>query len=179
VVAILTSATLWMCPRSLAADASSEYDVKAAFVLNFARFVEWPEAAFANRSAPLIIAVAGVDPFDGRLERVVRDKTINAHPLTVRPSSATADFKGVNVLFISASERQRAPAIIKTLVGASVLTVSDLDSFCSMGGIIQLTNQEQRIRFEVNLFAAQHAGLTVSSKLLGLARTVYTEKSPQ
>lgn len=169
----------WIDTASLAAQASGEYDVKAAFVLNFARFVEWPDAAFADRSAPLVIAIAGDDPFDGRLERLVRDKTINAHPLTVKQMSGTADFKGVNVLFVSASERQRASAILKTLIGARVLTVSDIDGFCSMGGMIQLTNQEQRIRFEVNLFAAQHAGLAVSSKLLGLARVVHTEKSPQ
>jgi uncharacterized protein DUF4154 len=178
--AVALGATMvWLPVRLAAAEGSAEYDVKAAFILNFARFTEWPDAAFADRSAPLVIAVVGDDPFDGTLERVVASKTVNSHPLTVKRMSAASDFKSVNLLYVSASERQRAGDIVKRLRGASVLTVSDMDGFCTLGGIIHLTNEQQRIRFEVNLFAAQHAGPGISSKLLELARTVYTEKGPQ
>jgi len=163
----------------MAADVPGEYDVKAAFILNFARFTEWPENSFTDRSSPLVIAVVGDDPFGGTLGRVIADKAINSHPLTVRKATAAADFTGVNVLFVSGSERSRAQDILRRIKTASILTVSDIDDFCAMGGIIHLTNEQQRIRFEVNLVAAQRAGLNISSKLLGLARAVYTEKGPQ
>ena len=165
--------------RPMAADVPGEYDVKAAFILNFARFTEWPENSFTDRSSPLVIAVVGDDPFGGTLGRVIADKAINSHPLTVRKATAAADFTGVNVLFLSGSERSRAQDILRRIKTASILTVSDIDDFCAMGGIIHLTNEQQRIRFEVNLVAAQRAGLNISSKLLGLARAVYTEKGPQ
>ena len=175
----LVGATWSVAVRPMAADVPGEYDVKAAFILNFARFTEWPENSFADRSSPLVIAIVGDDPFGGTLDRVIADKAINSHPLTVRKTTAASDFKGVNVLFVTSSERSRVPDILKRVRTASILTVSDIDDFCTLGGIIHLTNEQQRIRFEVNLVAAQRAGLTISSKLLGLARTVYTEKGPQ
>jgi hypothetical protein len=145
-------------------------------VLNFVKFVEWPESAFVDRSSPLVIAILGDDPFGGALDRIVLEKTINGRTLVLKKLSAAADFTAVQVLFISASERQRTPAILKKTTGTSVLTISDMDDFCGMGGIIHLSKQDQRIRFEVNLGAAAHSGLNISSKLLGLARSVYSEK---
>jgi hypothetical protein len=158
------------------AQSSNEYEVKAVFVLNFVKFVEWPESAFVDRSSPLVIAIVGDDPFGGALDRIILEKTINGRSLVLKKVSAAADFTAFQVLFISASERQRAPAILKNVIGTRALTVSDMDDFCGMGGMIHLSKQDQRIRFEVNLAAAAHAGLSISSKLLGLARSVYSEK---
>ena len=176
VVVAVCLVALGLYPRSACAQTPGEYDVKAAFLLNFAKFVEWPDNAFGDRSSPLVLGIVGDDPFGGAMDRL-SEKTVNGRVLVVRRlSGATDDYKGIQMLFISASERQRVPAILKQVAGMSILTVSDLDDFCGMGGIIQLLKQDQRIRFEVNLTVGVRAHLNISSKLLGLARTVHSEK---
>lgn len=176
VVAVVCLVAIGLDPRSACAQTPGEYDLKAAFLLNFAKFVEWPENTFGDRSSPLVLGIVGDDPFGGAMDRVT-EKTINGRVLVIRRlSGATDDYKGIQILFISASERQRVPFILKHLVGMSTLTVSDLDDFCGMGGIIQLLKQDQRIRFEINLTEGLRAHLNISSKLLGLARTVHSEK---
>ncbi len=155
-----------------------DYRVKAAFVYNFGKFVEWPDAAFAGTNAPLVIGVLGGDPFHGDCERIVANKNINGHPVVVRqishPISAGQapgypDLKGCHILFISASESDNLPDILDALKGASVLTVTDnLDHFAASGAIINFVMENKNVRFEINDEAARRAGLKISSKLLSL-----------
>ena len=151
---------------------SPEYQVKAAFLYHFAKFVDWPPQAFARPDSPLIITVAGEDVFGGDLERIVKNKTINGHPLIVRHVNAVADLKPSHVLFISSSEQKRLPEILNAVRGESVLTVSETNDFLASGGMINFLIEENKVHFEINNEAAKRAGLKISAKLLALATRV-------
>jgi hypothetical protein len=148
----------------------TEYQIKAAFLFNFAKFVEWPPTAFAEATSPMVLGILGENPFGDDLERIIRGKTVNNRPLVVRtdfhsPGEAT----NCHILFISTSEKQRLPEILKGLRGASVLTVGETDRFTETGGMINFVVEGSKIRFQINDAAAKGAGLKISSKLLSLA----------
>lgn len=147
----------------------SEYQIKAAFIFNFAKFIEWPAATFADDKSPLCIGVLGNNPFGADLERFLRDKTINDHPLTVRECRTVEEGKKCQILFVSASEAKRLPEIFKALQGAKVLTVGETDGFIESGGMVNFVSEAKKIRFQINDVAAKSAGLKISSKLLTLA----------
>ena len=147
-----------------------EYQVKAAFLFNFAKFVEWPPAAFADAKSPIVIGILGDNPFGEDLAKTVRDKTVNNRPITIKKEfRSLADATNCHILFISTSEKQRLPEIFKGLRGASVLTVGETDRFTETGGMINFVTGGNKIRFQINVEAAKSAGLKVSSKLLSLA----------
>jgi hypothetical protein len=147
----------------------TEYQIKAAFLFNFAKFVEWPPAAFAEATSPMVIGILGENPFRDDLERTIRGKTINNRPLVIKEFRSPAEATNCHVLFISASEKQRLPEIFKGLRGASVLTVGETDRFTETGGMINFVVEGNKIRFQINDAAAKGAGLKISSKLLSLA----------
>jgi uncharacterized protein DUF4154 len=153
----------------------SEYQVKAAFVYNFAKFVEWPAEAFPDRNAPLRVCVLGENPFGQELMRVVNGKKIGGHDLIVSNFLEAHLAKSCHVLFVSSSERGRIAQVIESLRGTSVLTVGETGDFVRQGGIIRFVLEEGKVRFEVNLGASDRARLKISSKLLSLARAVFTE----
>ena len=150
----------------------SEYQLKAAFLFNFAKFVEWPPAAFAEPNSPLIIGILGENPFGDVLEETVRGKSLNNHPLAVRTFRSVAESTNCHVLFISASEADRLPAILARLKGRSILTVGDTKDFVARDGIVGFTVDHKRLKLRVNLAAADAAKLTISSKLLRQADVV-------
>jgi hypothetical protein len=150
----------------------TEHQVKAAFLYHFARFVEWPRPAGADSTAPFVFGVLGQDPFGRDLDEVVRGKTIQGRPVTVRRCSGAAEADSMQLLFVSASEAPRLPGILKRLAQRPVLTVGETPDFARAGGIIGFYVQKDRVRFEINLEAARRAGLHLSSKLLTLARIV-------
>lgn len=146
--------------------ASAEYQLKAVFLFNFTQFVEWPASAFSGPDGPFVIGVLGNDPFGGYLDETVHDEKINGHPFEIRRFRSVAEIAQCHVLFISGSETSRLRAILPQLARRNVLTVSDIDGFPAMGGIIQFYSEANRIRLRVNVGAAKAAGLTISSKLL-------------
>ena len=148
-----------------------EYQVKAAFLFNFAKFVEWPTEAFSDPNAPLVITVFGEDPFNGSLE-AVKGKLVNNRKLTIRRVRDIQDIGKSNVLFVSPSAKKDLARILETLQGQSVLTVGEDGVFTQCGGIINFVKEDNRVRFEVNVSAAERAGLKISSRLLALARIV-------
>ena len=148
-----------------------EYQVKAAFLFNFAKFVEWPTEAFSDPDAPLVITVFGEDPFNGSLE-AVRGKLVNNRKLTIRRVKEIQDIGKSNVLFVSPSARKELARILEALQGQNVLTVGEDGVFTQCGGIINFVKEDNRVRFEVNVTAAERAGLKISSRLLALARIV-------
>jgi hypothetical protein len=150
--------------------AVSEYKVKAAFLFNFAKFVEWPERDHDRDSVTL--GVVGLDPFGESLDEVVRGKTVGTKPIAIRRFAGIDELEPCDILFISQSETSRLEEILKALDGTATLTVGEDDEFALRGGIIRFFIQESKIRFEINLEAAEHEGLQVSSKLLQVARTV-------
>jgi YfiR/HmsC-like len=148
-----------------------EYQVKAAFLFNFAKFVEWPTEAFSNPNAPLVITVFGEDPFNGSLE-AVKGKLVNNRKLTIRRVKDIQDIGKTNVLFVSPSAKKELARILEAQQGQSVLTVGEDGVFTQCGGIINFVKEDNRVRFEVNVSAAERAGLKISSRLLALARIV-------
>src|SRR5207245_4947887 len=126
------------CPPARAQEAApSEFQLKAAFIYNFAKFVEWPADAFPAPDSPFVIGIIGDNPFDDTLGQTVRNKQINGHPFRVIQFKTLADLKSCQILFVSLSERKRLAEILRPLLGASVLIVSDLDHCLRACGMIQ------------------------------------------
>ena len=148
-----------------------EYTVKAAYLYNFAKFVEWPSGAFVNADAPLLICIAGANPFGDALAALT-GKTVGSHPVEVRHYPAATGLESCHVVFIGRAEQGRFKAILAKLGRLPILTVSDIGDFAQVGGMIGLVEAEQRIRFDINLTASRQANLKLSSQLLKLANIV-------
>jgi hypothetical protein len=148
-----------------------EYAVKAAFLFNFAKFVEWPDDAFADRSSPLVLCVIGEDPFGDALKSL-KGKTVNGRHLAIRYMTTIEELDRCHLLFVCPSEKPVLPKILQTTKGRSILTVGDMGGFAQDGGIINLVKEENRVGIEINLEAAQRSRLKISSKLLALAKIV-------
>lgn len=155
----------------------SEYQVKAAFLYNFTKFVDWPPQPADNHGTPFAMCVVGEDPFHGVLENIVEGKSVNGQVLAVRHIKKVEDAQGCRIAFISSSEKDRLRPILNALRGAGVLTVGDTKGFAEMGGVINFTLVDNRVHFEINLEAAKVQGLKISSRLLRLAQVVRTEKA--
>jgi hypothetical protein len=151
---------------------SSEYDVKAAFLFHFAQFVEWPPETFKDASAPLTYCTIGEDPFHGALEQSLSGKTVGTRALRVQHLKQTQGIPGCQVLFIGAGEKKRIGEEMARVSGNAVLTVGETEHFAKEGGIIGFFLEDNKIRFEINLDAAEKANLRISARLLTLARTV-------
>jgi hypothetical protein len=161
-----------LLPGSGAVAAESEDAVKAAFVYNFPKFVDWPDSAFPTPSAPIDICVLGGNQFADVLRSIVRDKTVRGRPLTVREDVPLRNLASCRVVYIPASEEKRVPAVLDQVAGLPILTVGDTDVLAERGGIIGLTTNENHVRFEVNVGAARRAGLKLGSQLLKVATRV-------
>jgi hypothetical protein len=154
---------------------SSEYLIKAGFIYNFAKLVEWPTSAFAQPDSPFVIGILGNDPFGATLDTIVADKKIDGRAFAVRRlrwSKDSKDLKGCNILFVSSSEKEHIDSVVETMKGLPILTIGDAPGFAKRGGIINFTLEDNKVRFEVNVEAAKHADLTISSRLLTLAKIV-------
>ena len=154
--------------------APSEYAVKAAFLLKFADYVDWP-ADQRRGASPFVVAVLGTDPFGEQLDEMLARKELRGRKLIARRFSRIEDAaEEANILFISSSERTDLPRILRVLDGRPILTVGDMDHFASRGGIVGFRLQGNTVRFDINLQEAEKAGLKLSSQLLKLARIVRT-----
>jgi len=155
---------------------SSEYLIKAGYVYNFAKLVEWP-ASVARKGQPIVIGVLGNDSFATVLDRVVNGKKIDDRPFRVKRLK-DREFKdcGCQLLFVSAADSVRMDEIIQFQNTASVLTIAEAPDFARRGGIIALLLEDSKVRFIVNVDAAAQASLTISSRLLTLATIVHTSR---
>jgi hypothetical protein len=158
--------------------ATSEYQLKAVFLFNFAQFVEWPATGFPAPDAPLVIGVLGTDPFGSTLDEVVRGEAVGSHRLEVRRYSRLEDIGPCQILFVGASEAARLEQVITRLEDRPILTVSDLEGSAVHGVMIRFTPENGRIRLRINLEAARKAGLQLSSKLLRRAEIVGKKEQP-
>ena len=156
-----------------AQDTPSEYQLKAAFVYNFAKFVDWPPNVFSKPESPFAICILGDDPFGSVIDDALRGKTVADHPVVVRRDKDAGAARRCQIVFVSASEKHRLPDILESLQGANVLVVGDFGGFAAAGGAIELTLQDDRVRFSINPAAADGAGLKISSQLLALATIVH------
>src|SRR5467141_379167 len=163
------------CAQASDAPDSSEYLIKAGFIYNFAKFVEWPSAAFSQGDSPIVIGVLGTDPFGSVLDRLVEDKKIGQRGFVVKRYKWGKDLKELKdckILFVSASERAHIDEILQGVKGLPILTVGETPGFAERGGVIRFTLEDNRVRFEVNVDAAHQADLNISSRLLTLAKII-------
>jgi len=154
------------------AQAFNEYQVKAAFLYTFAKFVEWPPQAFSSPSAAIAICVLGDDPFGNFLDDAVKGKTVGDRPLAVFRMADLPAGRECKILFITASERRRMTALLASVAAPGLLTVGDTAEFTAQGGVIGLQLDGERIRLLVNLTAAEKAKLRISSRVLSLATII-------
>jgi uncharacterized protein DUF4154 len=156
------------------ARAESEYDVKAAYLFKFTKFVEWPATAFANAQAPFVIGVVGRDSFQGGLDRLIAGNTTGDRRLEVRHLSAsdTAGLRSCQMIFVSVSEERRLGSVLSAIQGRPVLVVGESEGFASAGGTLGFALRESRVGIEINSAAARQARLKISSQLLNLAKVV-------
>ena len=152
------------------ARAAEEYEVKAAFLLNFTKFVGWPPDAFADSHSPLAICVLGEDPFGNALNEIVRGEAVNGHAVTVQRIRRAPESKACQVLYFAAPEREAVRLLAD--LGPGVLTIGEGDKFLREGGMIAFVIEDRRVRFDINQSAAAKAMLMLSSRLMMVARTV-------
>jgi hypothetical protein len=152
--------------------------VKAAYLYNFGRFVEWPGKAAAAQGGSFTVCVLGQDPFGPSLDATLAGETIGGKTIVANRISSPEESGNCQILFLSLSEDSRLSTIIADLDKRAVLTVSDMRQFTQRGGMIQFVLEGKRVRFEVNLTATQHAGLTLSSELLKVATTLRKTSAP-
>jgi hypothetical protein len=158
----------------LALQRVDEYKLKAAVLYNLAKFVEWPDDAFADPSAPLVVCVLGVDPFGTALDDTLRGHSVGGHATVAK---RIADMTpGCHVLFVANSEAKRLPAILERTRTWSVLIVGEAAGFIDRGGMIALATDDDRVRFDVNLAAADRARIKISSRVMALASSVRREE---
>jgi len=145
-----------------------EYEIKAAFVYNFAKFVEWPENKFKNPKAPVVLGILGSSPIGTALESL-ENKTVRGRQLTIQPVAAPKNLSQYHMLYICESEKSDLKRIIEHLGSQSILTISDIQDFNKTGGHINLVIRQNKIRFIINSGAAKKANLKISSRLLKLS----------
>jgi len=149
---------------------ATEYEVKAAFLLNFAKFVDWPPDAFASPGSPIAICVLGADPFGNNIDELVHGEAINGRSLIVRRITQAPAPLACQIVFTQQSGNDTS-GILGSL-GPGVLTVGEGDGFLRDGGTIAFVVENRRVRFDISLRAAAAASLKLSSRLLMVARTV-------
>jgi hypothetical protein len=154
---------------------SRENQVKAAFIYNFAQFVEWPDDAFLGNGAPFVIGVLGDGGLHGELERTLKGKTAGGREFSVRYFARVSDITRCHILFVGAAEQARAAEVIQKVARQGTLTVGDFDGFTASAGVVRFLTEDNKLRFEVNIDAANDERLRVSSKLLKLAR-IYNKR---
>jgi hypothetical protein len=153
---------------------STEYEVKAAFLYNFAKFTEWPANTFSGPDEPLIFGILGHDPFGGNIDAATK-RTVNGRPVQVRRFSDVREVGKCHILFISSSEAERLETILHALRSSRILLISDISGFAERGGMINFIMQENSVGFKINADAVSRAGITLHSRLLNIAIIVHDE----
>jgi hypothetical protein len=155
---------------------TDEYKLKAAYLFNFAKYVEWPGARLPAPDSPIVIGVLGSDPFGDRLDRTVKGRVIGKHPVLVRRARRLEELSGCHMLFVCRSERAREKQIVEWLHETPILTVSEGEDFVRAGGMIWLGRSGDAVEFDVNLDSVRAAGLTMGARMLGSARIVVSTR---
>jgi len=168
-LALLFALSIGIVSNTFAQQQPSEYDLKAAFLFNFAKFVEWPPEVFAGTNSPIVIGILGKDVFGDTLGKIINDRKVNNRGFAFRHFDSANEATNCQILFVSSSERNDFAKIVSALHNASVLTVSEADGFLKAGGMINFLIEGKNIRFQISDEAAKKAQLKVSSKLLSLA----------
>ena len=149
-----------------------EYSIKLGFLYNFTKFVEWPADSFRDPSAPLVMCIVGHDPFRQDLEAELRTRKVGDHPVEIRTQTPIDKLSVCHIVFVPVTEKNDSDRILRSLEGARALTVGETEGFAVLGGIINLTVDDNKVHFEINRVAADRAGLKIGSRLLSIAKIV-------
>ena len=162
---------LLLFPGSLPAAPPSpnEYSLKAVFLYNFCRFIDWPELAFASPNEPLIIGIVGPDPFGSLLQEAIAGESYHGRPIRIDHYRSAREIRRCHLLFVSQAAAGQFNAIVTAAAGHNILTVGETEDFLDRGGMIALTAEENRVRLRINPTALRMTKLSVSSKLLQVA----------
>lgn len=171
---LLLLALLLPCPIRAQAEGPTEYQIKAAFLFNFAQFVQWPPDAFAATDDSLTIGVVGTDPFGPYLDAIIRGEQVGDHHLAVRRFASVEQAVACQILFVGTLDKRELARLFERLKDHPVLTVGDAEGFARQGGMIRFVTENNRIRLRINLAAAEATNLKLSSKLLRPAEIVGT-----
>ena len=158
--------------RAADSPALNVIEIKALCVLNFAKYMNWPNEQFASNSAPITIGVVGDSKMLDRLKSAAVGKSVENHQLVVLPVETEADAEKCQILFLAGSGRKLQNQLLRDVKSKQVLTVGENDQFLSQGGIINFVIKEDRVRFDINADAAHAAGLPVSAKIMSLANNI-------
>jgi len=148
-----------------------EAQVKAAFVYNFAKFVEWPDEA-QSPAAPIVVGVLGDPQLAAVVDETLRDKGVRGHRFEVRHFSAPENLALCHILFVASQDKLAVQRTLHVARSSPTLTIGEIPGFSNWGGVIELVLEDNKFRFEINAGAARRGGLKVSSRLLRLARSV-------
>lgn len=163
---------------AVAAEALTEVQVKAAYVYNFVKYVEWPAGAFATAQSPVVLCVAAGDGLRGALA-AIDGKQAQGRALQLRRAVRPDEFRSCHILFVPESEERVAGELLRKAGSLPVLTVGEHDGFAAAGGVIGFVVRDDRVQFEINPDAAARADLKVSSRLLQLATIVRDARRSQ
>jgi len=175
---ILFAACSLACAGTMAKAQSqplSEYEIKAGFLFNFTKFVEWPPEAFADPSVPIVLGIVGDSPVTELLTETAAGKTVNGRAVVVRRFKEGQDLRSCHILFVGSSEEKHVPQILERVKGSRVLTVSETSGFAQSGGMINFFVEGNRVRLEINLNAAARVRLKISARVIAVARLVAGE----
>ena len=166
--AIVLGTTCVLCLRG----EINEYQVKALFLYNFSRYVEWPSQSFKAANDPIVICILGQNPFGGALDQAIAGKVVEGRPFVIREISDFQPGGNCQILFVGSTERKRFRLMAARLRGSGVLTVGETQGFTGDGGVINFKLEDGKVRFEIDVDAAAREHLHISSKLLSLAQIV-------
>ncbi|MDH4192301.1 MAG: YfiR family protein [Betaproteobacteria bacterium] len=158
-------------PAPAPASSLPEYPVKAAFILNFARYAEWPPDHRQARDRTLTLCIVGSDPFGASLAPI-EGKNVGGRTLQVRRDVGIGKLKDCEIVFVTEAEERRLASILRAASDHAILTVSDIEGFAEAGGMIGLVTSDQRVRFDINLNALRSANLRLNAQVLRLARSL-------
>jgi hypothetical protein len=147
-----------------------EYQVKAFFLYNFARYVEWPSESFKTANDPIVICILGQNPFGSALDQAITGKLVEGRRFVVRQTADVPPSGNCHILFVNSSERKRFRSMAGRLKGSGVLSVGETQGFTADGGVINFKLEDGKVRFEIDVDAAGREHLRISSKLLSLAQ---------
>ncbi len=157
---------------------SKEYQLKAAFIYNFTKFVDWPDHRSESKDSPFTIGVFGKNPFGDELNKLAQGRSVNGRPMIIKNITSTNEAASVDLLFVSDGQEELLGKLLGTIQSTGVLTIGESKAFADYGGIINFVTEADKIRFEINLDEAERGGLKLRAQLLKLAKNVRRKTEP-
>lgn len=165
-------ALMWLAGQTSWSAPVPEYKVKAAFLYNITKFIDWPASRFGDTNSPIVIGILGPDPFGPLLEETFREKKVDGHPFLIQRVTSANAARDCHVLFISRLHKESIREVARSLQGEAILTVGESDRFARQGGMINFILVKDHVNLEINVGALEGVGLRASSKILSLATIV-------